>query len=70
MTASIRSIRKRLLECLDRKTLEHLSDWEHAPRRGRATIIEYILDGEWTESHDRMIQSIVDSAKSKQYNVR
>lgn len=65
MTASIRSIRKRLLECLSRPELEALSDWEHAPRRGRATIIEYILDGWWTDKHDAAIQNVVDRAKLK-----
>lgn len=64
MTASIRSIRKRLLECLDRPDLERLSRLENAHKKGRSTLIEIILNGEWSPELDNTIQAVVNKAKA------
>jgi hypothetical protein len=63
MPSSVRSIRKRLLECLDRRELEKLSHWEQAPQRGRDTVIAYILEGRWSVECDDAIQGVVNQAK-------
>lgn len=62
MTASIKSIRKRLLECLDRRELEKLSHREDAKQRGRPMLIEYVLDN-WSSECDLAIQNVVNQAK-------
>ena len=65
MGATIRSIRRRLLESMDRPVLERLSNWEDAPKRGRDTIIAYILDGRWTIECDKEVKVLTDSINHK-----
>jgi len=62
MTASVMSIRKRLLECLDRRELEKLYRLEDGDKRGRDTLIAAILKN-WSSEADIAIQSVVNLSK-------
>jgi hypothetical protein len=65
MSTTILSIRRRLLECLDRADLVSLADgFPEAAQRGRTTIIDYLLK-HWDSSCDRAVQGVVDRAKLK-----
>jgi len=62
MTFSVRSLRRRVLECLERHELEDLSRREDADRRGRPALIDHILDN-WTIEADKAVQQAVDKTK-------
>lgn len=64
MGASIRSIRKRLLECLDLSmlhTLARLSGLENNRKYSRKYLIDYLLDN-WSEYCNTEIKLLVDKA--------